>query len=168
MQKLFSPRSIFALVGMICVGILAAGWYMQYGPGKQQPCPLCILQRYTYLILAAVCLLAAAHGPQRVGLAIYAGIADLCATAGLGLSTWQINKGASMTSCLDDPIGEFVNGLPPANWWPEYFFANGGCADKYPPILGLHVPQWSLFWFAILAALITFILITVMRNKRTP
>ena len=165
MPKQLSPRVIFAFIGLVCIGVLSTAWYLQYGPDRQQPCPLCILQRYTYIFLAIVTLLAATHGPQRIGMLVYAVIADIFASIGIGLALWQVTKGASMTSCLDDPIGELVNALPPANWWPEYFFANGGCADQYPPILGLHVPQWSLFWFSVLLVLITIALITHLRQK---
>ncbi len=166
MPKQLSPRLIFSIIGFVCIGILAAAAYLQYGPGRQQPCPLCILQRYAYIALAIVSLLAAAHGPGRIGMLVYAAIADLFASIGIGLAVWQINKGASMTSCLSDPIGEFVNGLPAANWWPEYFFANGGCADKYPPILGLYAPQWSLVWFAISMGLTTVALLATIRQQR--
>ena len=166
MPKLLSPRVILAFIGLVCIGLLTTAWFLQYGPDRHQPCPLCILQRYAYLSLAIVCLLAAAHGPQRIGMLIYAVIADLFAGAGTGLSLWQVSKGASMTTCLADPIGEFVNGLPSANWWPEFFFATGGCADKYPPIFGLYVPQWSLVWFTVFLILITVALIATMRRKR--
>jgi len=166
MPKQLSPRVIFGLIGFVCIGVLTSAWYLQYGPDRQQPCPLCVLQRYTYLALAMVCLLAAAHRPQRAGLLVYAAIADLFAVVGAGLALWQVTKGASMTSCLSDPIGDFVNGLPSANWWPEFFFANGGCADKYPPILGMYVPQWSLFLFVLFMGLIALVLLTVLRQKR--
>ena len=166
MPKQRSPRVIFALIALVCIGLLTTAWYLQYGPDRQQPCPLCVLQRYTYMALAIVCLLAAAHGPRRTGMLIYSGIADLFATGGTGLALWQVTKGASMTSCLTDPIGDFVNGLPSANWWPEFLFANGGCADQYPPILGLHVPQWSLVWFVIFMGLITVALFATLRQRR--
>ena len=118
------------------------------------------------MALAILCLLASAHGPERIGMLVYAAIADLFASAGIGLAIWQVTKGASMTSCLSDPIGEFVNGLPPANWWPEYFFANGGCADKYPAIMGLYAPQWSLVWFAVIIGMITVALLATLRRRR--
>lgn len=166
MIKYFSPRPVFALIGFICIVFLTTAWYLQYGPGRQQPCPLCILQRYAYIALAITTLSAAAHGPRRVVLLTYAAIADLVAATGAGLALWQVSKGASMKSCLDDPIGTFVNGLPMANWWPEYFFANGGCADVFPPILGLHVPQWSLVWFTMFFIAITTLIVGILRENR--
>ncbi len=165
MRKI-SPRLVLAAIGFICLGLLAAAWYLQYGPATQQPCPLCILQRYVYMSLAVVCLLAAAHGPQRIGALIYTAVADLLASAGAGLAIWQVTKGASMTSCLSDPIGEFVNGLPSANWWPEFLFANGGCADKYPPVFGVSVPVWSLICFLVFLALISMSLVSTLRQTR--
>lgn len=167
MLKTISPRVILALVGFICIALLAVAWYLQYGPGKQQPCPLCILQRYAYMALATVCLLAAAQGPKPLGMLIYAIIADAISAAGLVLALWQVNKGASMKSCLSDPVGDFVNGLPSANWWPEFLFANGGCADVFPTILGLHVPQWSMVCFAAFLAIIGFALFSIIRQLRS-
>jgi disulfide bond formation protein DsbB len=166
MPKLLTPRIILAAIAVACIGILATAWYLQYGAGKQQPCPLCILQRYAFITLAMVCTLAVIHGPQRTGMIVYAVFADLLATTGVGLSLWQVSRGASMTSCLADPIGEFVNALPMANWWPEYFFASGGCADVYPPIFGLYTPQWSLVWFLILTAITTAALYVSLRRTR--
>lgn len=166
MLNKISPRVILALIAFIGIALLATAWYLQYGPAKQQPCPLCILQRYAYMALAIVCLLAALHGPKPFGMLIYAIIADAISAAGLALAIWQLNKGASMKSCLSDPVGEFVNGLPSANWWPEYLFANGGCADVFPPILGLHVPQWSLVFFAVFLAMIGGTLFSIVRQLR--
>jgi disulfide bond formation protein DsbB len=31
------------------------------------------------------------------------------------------------------------------------FKADGLCSAPYPPILGLTIPQWALFWFVLLA-----------------
>lgn len=167
MPKKLTARIILGFIGLVCLLILAVAWYLQYGPDRQQPCPLCILQRYAFMALAVVCLLAAAHGPQRTGMLVYSGASDLIAAGGIGLAIWQVNKGGSMTSCLADPIGEFVNGLPPANWFPEFFFANGGCADKYPPIFGLYAPQWALVWFGAFLALIMLAVVILLRKDRT-
>ena len=122
MPNKISPRIIFASISLICVCLLAAAWYLQYGPQKQQPCPLCILQRYLYMGLAVTCLIAAVHSPGRTGTLLYGAVADLVASVGVGLAVWQVSKGASMTTCLADPIGEFVNGLPTANSWPEFLY----------------------------------------------
>jgi protein dithiol:quinone oxidoreductase len=142
-QKL-SPRLILGAIAVFSFGLLAYAWMLQYGPERQQPCPLCVLQRYVYLLIGIAALIGALH--QHI---VHAITTALFALTGAGLATWQVLKGSEMTSCLRDPIGEFVNGLPTADLFPQYFFANGGCADKYFT-LGLPVPVWSLICFGLI------------------
>jgi protein dithiol:quinone oxidoreductase len=144
-----SPRVLFIAIALFCIALVVKALELQHGPERQQPCPLCILQRYGYLVVAFIALVAALHGRA---LRAYAGATALVAATGAGFAVWQLTKGSTMQSCVSDPIGIFVNGLPMANWFEaRVFFATGGCADKYPPLLGLSVPMWSLICFAVLA-----------------
>ena len=143
-----SVRLIFATMGAVCLALLGVAYYLQYGPDQQQPCPLCILQRYVYMAIALVALLAAAFGSKRVAAMVAASVLGLFSAGGAALAIWQVTKGDSMTTCLSDPVGEFVYNLPMRAWWPEFLAAYGGCADKVPPIFGVSVPLWSLIWFA--------------------
>jgi disulfide bond formation protein DsbB len=160
-----SPRIIFSLIALMCSTLLAAAWHAQYGPLKLQPCPLCILQRYVYIVLGVVCGLAAAHSPSRNGMLVYAVVAEWVALAGAALAIWQVTGSAKMESCVADPIGVFVNGLPMVDWWPEFFFANGGCADVLPPVLGLQIPVWSLIWFLAFSLVMSALIVTLLRAR---
>ncbi len=148
---------MLAAIGLFCFALLVYAYYLQYGPDKQQPCPLCVLQRYVYFLLGMISLLASIvvkHSLPRPVLASTALLAALLASlGGAGLAMWQVLKGGSMTSCQTDPIGIFVNSLPFADWWPEYLFANGGCSDKYFAF-GVPVPLLSLGCFVLIAILI--------------
>lgn len=144
MMNKLSPRLILGAIAVFSFGLLAYAWMLQYGPERQQPCPLCVLQRYVYLLIGIAATIGALH--QHI---IHAVTTALFAITGAGLAMWQVLKGSEMTSCLRDPIGEFVNGLPTADLFPQYFFANGGCADKYFT-LGLPVPVWSLVCFGLI------------------
>ncbi len=141
-----SPRLLLAGIAVFCFGLLVFGWFLQYGPNKQQPCPLCVLQRYTFIVIGLTALVGAFH--TLIGYALAAAAFAVC---GVGLAAWHILKGASMTSCQRDPIGIFVNGLPTADWFPEYFFATGGCADQYF-FMGILIQIWSLLCFVGLFA----------------
>lgn len=153
-------RTLFFAVFFLCFGLVAGAYWFQHGPQQQQPCPLCILQRYLYLGIGLVALLAGLHGPDLVGRRIYAALIWLLALMGVGLTAWQLSKGDTMTSCLSDPIGEFVQSLPSAQWFEgKLFFATGGCADKYPPTFGLSLAVWSLICFAALSMIATFIVL---------
>lgn len=144
-------RLLLASTAVFCFALLAYAYYLQYGPQLQQPCPLCILQRYAYFAVGVAALVGAAVPTRAVMFS-----AAVLATVGAALALWQVLKGSEMTSCLRDPIGIFVNGLPMADWWPEYLFANGGCADKFTT-LGLPVPVWSLACFAGLLAVLLYL-----------
>jgi len=150
MRIQFSVRAAFGVIALLCTGLLAVAYYAQHGPQHQQPCPFCILQRYCFMAIAMISLLAALHGAGRVGARIYAALAGIPALTGLVLASWLLAKGSSMKSCLEDPVALFVNGLPTAAWWDEMFWATGGCGTEYPPILGLTVPVWACVWFAML------------------
>ena len=141
---------------------------MQYGPGQMQPCPLCILQRYVYMAIAVVALPAAAIGPNRLLAMLVAVVLNVLATLGAGLALWQVTKGDTMTSCDTDLVGQIVYALPMRAWWPEFLAAYGGCADKVPPIFGISVPLWSMFWFAGFAAICGLAFIKLRRSAHQP
>lgn len=163
MRLVPTPRVAFALLALYCASLLVIGWLLQHGELRQQPCPLCILQRYAFIVLGLVCIIAAAHGPGRTGTLAYLALADLIATAGASLAAWQLTRGHTMLSCTSDPIGIFVNSLPTVNWWPEYFFATGGCADRYD-LFGVVIPVWSLAGFAVVLLALGFLLVRQLRQ----
>jgi protein dithiol:quinone oxidoreductase len=123
------------------------------------------LQRYAYMAIGLISALAAMHGPGRIGTLLYAVFADLCAVGGLAFAGLQLTKTGLAESCLADPVGEFVNTLPSANWWPEYLFATGGCGAKFPPILGLSVPVWSLLGFAFFSLTCSALAVYALRKR---
>ena len=65
-------------------------------------------------------------------------------------------------SCGLDPVEDFVNSLPPAQWLPQAFFADGACGAKLPPLFGLDIPEWSLVWLVALA--LTAVLLSWRRH----
>lgn len=158
------PRLWFGAIGVFCFALLAYAWMLQYGPEKQQPCPLCVLQRYVYILVGLFAFAAALHVKRGYPRASWSIATLVAANVGAGLALWQVLKGADMTSCREDPIGIFVNNLPTANWFPEYFFATGGCADKYFAF-GIPVPVLSLIAFLGIAGLVVFAMWKVRRVK---
>lgn len=150
-MKNIPVRAIFVAIFVLCISLVAGAYWFQHGPQQQQPCPLCILQRYAYLGVGMIALIGAVHGPAILGARIYAALLALFAASGVGLTIWQLTKGGTMQSCLSDPVGEFVQNLPSAQWFEgKLFFATGGCADKYPPTFGLSLVAWSMICFGAL------------------
>lgn len=156
-------RGLFAAIALFVVTLLVVAWQLQYGPEKQQPCPLCILQRYVYMGIVAFALFGAVQSRMHAWAAM--GASSL-ATVGMGLSVWQLAKGSEMTTCRTDPVGVFVNELPMAMWWPDYLFATGGCADKYPPLFGVSIPAWSLICFTVISTLTAIMFVVALRPEK--
>ena len=163
-----AARWVFTGIGVSCVALLGGAYFMQYGPGQMQPCPLCILQRYVYMAIAVVALTTAAIGPNRLFAMLVALVLNVLATLGAGLALWQVTKGDTMTSCDTDLVGQIVYALPMRAWWPEFLAAYGGCADKVPPIFGISVPVWSMFWFVGFAAIGGLVFIKLRRSAHQP
>ena len=61
---LLRPRVVFAGILVACVAmVLTAIFYFQEDLGLD-PCPMCILSRYTFIAIGAVALVGALHGPR--------------------------------------------------------------------------------------------------------
>ena len=125
------------------------------------PCPLCILQRVGYLLIAISCFLAASFQLTRKffhGLAIIGGIYGSVIA---GKQVWLLSHPGS--SCGIDPLEVWINQFQVAQSVPWLFKADGLCSAKLPAILGLQVPEWSLVWFVFLSLVM---LIAFIRDVR--
>jgi protein dithiol:quinone oxidoreductase len=152
-----TPRTAFAGLALIPLGLLAEGLILQHFQG-QAPCPLCILQRAAFLMFALIAAAGAAHNPPRRSAALYAGAMALASLAGLGVAIWQEwSLHHPKFGCGIDVMEQFVNSLPTAKLLPFVFYASGDCAAHNDPILGLTVPQWSLAWFSALLLCAAFL-----------
>src|SRR5258708_21294848 len=92
MIRLLLSRRIGNLVGfLVCAGMLAFGYYLQFVAGLE-PCPLCIIQRILLFAVGVAFLVAALHHPAgRLGAGLYGGgVAFLAAVgvAGAGGPPW--------------------------------------------------------------------------------
>jgi len=146
---MYSYRPVLLAVAFVSIILLAVALYLQHVM-NMLPCPLCVIQRYAFAVVAIVCLIAARLGGngQRTG----AGLAALAALAGLGTAGWHLwIKAHPAVSCGIDPLETSLNTIPTARLLPFLFQADGLCTTEYAPILGLSIPQWSFIWFAIFA-----------------
>jgi disulfide bond formation protein DsbB len=124
------------------------------------PCPLCILQRVGYLAIAIFCLLAVGIWPLRKW---FHGLAILAAGYGLSVAAHQVwLLSHPENSCGIDPLETWINQFQLVQGLPWLFKADGLCSAQLPAILGLQVPEWSLFWFGI------FLIILVMSFFKKP
>jgi len=144
-----NTKTVLLSVGILCFALLGFALYMQHAH-DYMPCPLCVLQRYAFTALGAVCLVSAflRPGAARIG----NGLGLLAALTGAGIAGYHVwVKAHPSVSCGIDPLETALNRIPPAKLLPQVFRADGFCTAEYPPLLGLSFPQWSLIWFALFA-----------------
>ena len=147
-----TSKPVLVAVGVIALGLVGFALYLQHAEG-QMPCPLCVIQRYLFILLALVCFLFAAL--PRAATRFGASLGVLAALGGAGVAGWHVWVKAHPTvSCGIDPLETALNRYPTAEWMPFLFKADGLCSAEYPPILGLSNPQWSLIWFSAFALIL--------------
>ncbi|MBV5287461.1 MAG: disulfide bond formation protein B [Methyloversatilis discipulorum] len=140
---------IYFLLSYFCFGLLAFALWLQHVE-RLAPCPLCILQRYAFFGAGVFFLLSGLFGGALARSGLW--VSALIAAAGAAVAGRHVYVLYNPSvSCGLDPVEDFVNSLPPAQWFPQAFFADGACGAKLPPILGLDIPEWSLLWLSVLA-----------------
>ncbi len=154
LQRL-SPRQVFAAIAASCFGLIGFGLVLQHHVGLE-PCPMCILQRYAFLSIGVVALVAALHGPVGAGVRVYGFLVGALAVAGGSVSVRQsllqrFPKPELAANCgadLDFLLGNF----PLAQALPKIFAGTGDCAKVEWSLLGLSIAEWAFVWFALLLA----------------
>jgi disulfide bond formation protein DsbB len=153
-------RALFALIFLACAGLMAFGLYLQHVENLE-PCPLCILQRYAFVLTGVVALVAAVHGPGRIGQAVYGVLVVLAAGAGAGIAGRQIWLQHNPPQALDcgPDLGYMLDSFPLSQVLPKIFKGEGDCAKVVWRFLGLSIPEWALVWFVALVAAGVYVLL---------
>jgi disulfide bond formation protein DsbB len=155
-------RSLLILLALICVALVGGALYLQYF-NREDPCPLCILQRYFFLLTAIFAFVGAGISSWR-GVRVAEGFAALAALAGIATAIRHVYVLAHPGfSCGFDALQPVVDSLPPAQWLPGVFKVAGLCETPYPPILGLSLPAWSLIAFVLAFVALAR---SLVRNRR--
>ncbi|HEY3597557.1 MAG TPA: disulfide bond formation protein B [Paraburkholderia sp.] len=143
-------RNLLVLLGLICVALVGGALYLQFVE-RQDPCPLCIIQRYFYLLIAVFAFLGARLRGWG-GVRLLELLALLSAVAGAVTAARHVYVQAHPNfSCGFDALQPLVDGLPPAHWLPSVFKVAGLCETAYPPLVGISLPGWSLIGFVLAA-----------------
>ncbi len=115
---------------------------------------MCILQRYALIAIGAIALAAAIHGPRGWGVRVYSALMVLFAVAGGGVSirhSYLQHFPPKVESCGSD-LEFLVGNFPLTQALPKIFAGTGSCSKVDWRFLGLSIPEWTLIWFVIFAA----------------
>ena len=163
MTLLDRPRAAFALLFLVCVGLVAFALYLQHARDLE-PCPMCILQRYAFIAIALVALAAVIHDPRGTALKVYGGFLILLSVIGAGIAirhSWVQHFPPQDAGCGLEL--EFLMELPLTAMLPAIFRGNADCSKVDWTFVGLSIPEWALVWFVVFVVF-TFL---VLRRARS-
>lgn len=148
--SMFAGKGANLAITAFSWGLIAWALVIQHYDGLD-PCPLCILQRYAFLLIGAASVVAAFAKPGAMTQRISQLIALLAALAGAGVAIRQLWVIAHpVVQCGRDQLEIFVNRLWPAQVLPEVFRADGLCGMELPKIFGiLGIPEGALLGFVL-------------------
>ena len=152
------PRRVYALMALTCIGLLAFGLYLQHEIGLE-PCPMCIVQRYLFVLVALLALAAASWPARRAGL-VLGGVIVVLAGAGAFVAarqSWLQWYPPEVASCGRDLYGMIEN-FPLQRAIPMIFRGSGDCAAVDWTFLGGSLANWSFVVFCAITLLCSTLL----------
>lgn len=164
LRLLASPARVAVLLALACAGLVGASFFVQHVLGIE-PCPLCIIQRFTYLGLIPVFFAAATarpHGRAQRALLWTAAILTLGGSGVAGYQTYlQLNPAPLVARCSAS-LSYMLENMAVTELLARLLQATGDCSDTSFKVLGLTLAQASLLMF------LSFTLALVMLLRRQP
>ena len=154
-----APRRTLALMCAVCLAMLAFGLYLQYAQGLE-PCPMCIVQRYA-LIGVAACAGLASLRVQKGWWISWSLLALLL--AGFGAFTaarqsWLQWYPPEVATCGRDFYG-MVENYPLSRAIPMIFRGSGDCTAIDWTFRGGSIANGSWGWFVRFALVLLALLL---------
>jgi disulfide bond formation protein DsbB len=154
------------LAGVVVVGgLMGFALFLQYVK-HQDPCPLCMVQRFTFMAILLMFVLAALHGPRKTGERVYAGLIVLLSLFGVGVATrhiWIQHLPKDQVPACGPGLDYMLDNFPMADVLKELMHGSGECATKGWSFLTLGIPEWSLLCYLALAA---WAVLVALRNDK--
>ncbi len=160
LKNMLSFRKLFILCFLASLGLLL-GSHIIESYFYVIPCELCLLQRFTVYILAAIFLLGVLHNPKNIGRYIYCITCFIFANIGLLIASRQI----WIQHLPPEKAPECVPGLerllathPLLEVIKIVFQGTSECFKIHFTILGLPLSNWSFISFFGFACICLFII----------
>lgn len=160
-----SARRLYLAGAVIIAALLGFALYLEYVQ-HLDPCPLCMVQRFAFIALLVLFVIAAFHNPGRRAAGIYAVLIGLFALFGIavaGRHIWIQHLPAEEVPACGPGLDYMLDHFPLAKILKELMHGSGECAAKVWSFLGLGIPEWSLLWYVLLGGLAAF---TAFRGRQ--
>lgn len=158
-------RSVYGLIALACLGMLAFGLYLQHVVGLN-PCPMCIVQRYALIGVALLALVG--WRVQGFGwTAVVGALMALMAGSGAFVAarqSWLQWYPPEIVTCGRDLYGMIEN-FPMQRVIPMIFKGSGDCTKVDWTFLGGSIANWSFVCFVGFALIGLAIAFKAMRQR---
>jgi len=157
MLKLFpnlASRWLYLAGALVIAALFGAALYLQYVL-HHEPCPLCMIQRFVFIVLGGLFFIAALHNPKRLGAKIYGVLIALTALGGIGVAgrhIWIQNLPKDEVPACGPGLNYMLENFPMSEVLQELMHGSGECAEKGWTFLTLTIPELSLIWYVLLGA----------------
>jgi disulfide bond formation protein DsbB len=152
MSKTIATRWLY-LVGALVVAVMfVSALYLQYVM-RQDPCPLCMIQRLIFIGIGIIFFIAALHNPRKIAAAIYSSFIVLLSLIGVavaGRHIWIQHLPKDQVPGCGPGLDFMLKNFPLADVWQELLHGSGECAEKGWTFLTLGIPEWSLLSYILL------------------
>jgi disulfide bond formation protein DsbB len=155
-----SPRRVALVLALGCVGLVGGSLFVQHVLDVE-PCPLCIVQRFTYLALIPVFLAAALvkpYGKTQRSLLWGATLLTLMGLAVAGYQTKLQLFPPPVTASCSAGLAYMLDTMAVTEVIARLVHAGGDCADTSFKVLGLTLAQASLIIFAVFSGVLGYLL----------
>lgn len=118
-----------------------------------EPCPLCWLQRFAFMGVGLVSLVAFLHNPAGFGNRVYGFFLALTAGAGLGVAgrqLWLQSLPADQVPACGPSVEYMLDVLPWFEVLTTALKGTGDCAAVVWRFLGISIPGWTAMFFGLL------------------
>ena len=140
-------------IGVVALGAVGLAAIAQYA-FNMQPCPWCVLQRFIYIVVGVLALVAAAL--PGIARRLFIGLALLGTLSGIASALWQQLHAVNEASCDLSLAERIVSGLHLDSLVPQLFIAYASCGDAAVSVLGIPFAVWSCLLYVILALLLVW------------
>lgn len=147
-ELLKQPRYLFLAMFLGCVGLMSFGLVLQEVKDLE-PCPMCIIQRYAFILCGLIALAAALHNPGLTGRRIYAALIGISALGGGAVAarqSWIQHFPPAVADCGPD-LEFMLDSFPLTQALPMVFRGTGDCSKVQWTFIGLSIPEWAIVCF---------------------
>lgn len=167
-RTLMSSRKINLLAFVLVILLLLASVYLQVYDGLE-PCPLCTLQRLSFVLLACFFFLGILLPYHRFIRLILNLCSMTTAFIGAGLASRQIwlQRFAITNTECGASLEYLLKILPWHEAFAKVLAGSAECAERGFQFLFLNIAEWSFCWFAFFIVVTLYLLFTDLKQDDT-